>query len=223
MTNLFSFFNSLVFGKEGNYRIPILNTNVKFTSSQGYTYRFSKADSNLFIKIPDIILSSRIFHLLSFSNLHTFIHEMGHTISSKILFKGNDPKIDIYTNSGVGCTKNINPSQLSFIGKLFGQNFSKTIVDASGSITDLLFSAAKIMIATCYYSKITAIAAAILAFGGTFYIAGEALYTIHSIVNMNHGDYGKIAKRSTLHLLIASTAFVAAAYLGISPLLHLRS
>lgn len=96
---MISFGYSLLTGAAGQYTIAEIK--VCFDNQPAPTYSFGQ---DWFIhRAADYCLQSRIFNLATLASLHTFTHEMGHALTSR-LFRDGQAEIIILTRTSTGCT-----------------------------------------------------------------------------------------------------------------------
>lgn len=87
---------------------------------------------------PMQIISGAVCEVLM-EPLLTIIHEGGHLIAAAALFENAKPRLLSswgYQNGKMA----YNPSKLSRLGKIFGENTSRGLVTASGPLADILVS-----------------------------------------------------------------------------------
>lgn len=93
---------------------------------------------NLFVegsKIAATIYTGRSFSNV-FTPIYVFLHELGHAVTAKLLFKNSNPTIEIFNLGLDGGLTNYKDTDLSFIGKFLGTNLSKALVFMNGPITE---------------------------------------------------------------------------------------
>jgi hypothetical protein len=66
------------------------------------------------------------------------IHELGHVLAAKILFRNSNPTITFNISGFDGGQTNVNLNVLSPVGEILGKKVSKAIVTAAGPMTELV-------------------------------------------------------------------------------------
>lgn len=191
---------SLFLGIPETYRI--LDIEVEFKSSNSAFYGFS---NNLIGNIAGGLLKSRVFNVLTFGYLHTFVHEMGHALAYKLV-GGGSSDITISTSHLSGVTRyhsaNLSPIQNS-------------ICSLGGPLADVVFSVAQIFAAFALSAYITTPVAIGIAIGASIWIFGEVFYAATSLLKNDNGDFASIAQNGSLHLLGSIAVMVGVIALGI--------
>src|SRR4051794_5269206 len=130
--------SSLFLGRSGTYNI--LGMQVEFQSDQP---GFHNLSDNPIGKLGDNLLSNRVFNILTMGYLHTFVHEMGHALTYKIVSGGSSQvEIQISTSQLSGVTihhgKNLSPIQHSIYllgGPLANVAFSISLIFAAFALS----------------------------------------------------------------------------------------
>jgi len=195
-----SIIESLLWGKEGSY--TVFGTSVEFKKGEPKNHYFQ--EDGLVFDLANKCMNSKIFCWITLSNLHLFVHEMGHAIAYKLL-TNNDSTIEIFNNYCYGITHFKNSFHML-------PDWKRTIINAAGSVSDVTFSASKLIVATLLTNYISWPLSLIIKISLILWMLGEILYAYSSASENDFGDFGKITKS---HLVFASTALVAPCLLGI--------
>ncbi|MBS0627390.1 MAG: hypothetical protein JSS09_04190 [Verrucomicrobia bacterium] len=210
---------SLLFGKEGNYKIFEIPV------------RFEKRPENL---TEDSFLNSvykiyaYIDKVLFFRNINIFIHEMGHALVFQAF--GKKTQVSVYTNvtAGTAGLTSYHPSIFDKIISLFHQNktlifgFSlsqsqkNSIICVAGPICSALSCSLGMLFANLLHEyKLTPdwirTTIKIISLRN---LTNEIIYAIDSFIQNDKGDFGLIAKNGTLDLLLAGSSLTLASSLG---------
>ena len=176
--------SSILLGTSGEY--SLFGIPVKFDLQSNTVYDFN--GDGLLENIGNFLTKNRVFNILTFGYLHTFVHEFGHALAAKIL--GDSPSIEI--RNGGGVTRGSNSTTFSLL---------------SGPLANLIFSISKIFIACAFRATIGAPLTGLIIAGSAIWIFGELFYAYYSLKNNDHGDSAKIARNGTPQL-VASIAIV---------------
>lgn len=208
-----SFIKSILFGSPGSYNI--CGTSVEYKEDP--LCQPPRVEGAGFVSfLANKCLNSNAFRWLTQGYCHVFIHEMGHAMACKLL-TGRDSRITIKTDTCGALT--YYPRELSNSAK-----WKQSVIDLSGPMSDIAFSTIKIVAANALKSYVSQPVALLLAGGAVLWISGELLYALTSTIQkQDNGDFGRIAKRNTTHLIAAATALVAQAAFGAYALIKLVS
>lgn len=191
---------SLFLGRSGIYECLGIPVTFKKDHIPGGAAFADNAIGNL----GESLLNSRIFHILTFGYLHTFVHEMGHALTHKV--HGASSKIEILTTSLSGFTIPDN-YVLSRI--------QCSIIALAGPLADVIFSVSEIFAAFALSAYLTLPVATTIAIGAGIWIFGEVFYAVDSVLQQNDGDFGMIAKNGFDHLMCATVIMAGVIALGI--------
>lgn len=105
----------------------------------------SKKTENL-LTATHILSRASIVDTLGLSKPNILIHEGGHFLAAKALFKGSNPKIWVKPYQGGG-TSYTASNRLTFLGKIFGKGGSKMVVAGAGLAASTLFICSELAVA----------------------------------------------------------------------------
>jgi hypothetical protein len=201
---IMSILKSLIFGSEGSYHVLGIPVDFrKKESSDPFTTEASGIDL-IFKPIEHEAgfiskLADKCFNGLARAYMHTAVHEMGHAIAYK-LFSGDTPNIVVYSDQG---SEGYTHSQ--WINCL--PAWQRNIVSAAGALGNVAFSSCEL--ATAFALKrYCGPLALVLGSGAAASIAQDLIYSIHSTIKQDDGDFGKIAQSNKTHLALAGAALV---------------
>lgn len=208
-----SFLKSVIFGAEGSYNILGFDVSFKKNDSPRYSFAASTCSSgilSIFTKsigyLADSCLNSKVFHVITQGYAHTFVHEMGHALAFKAL-TNLKPKVSIYTdfcggNNNPGSLKSLSPKILSSIY-------------VAGPMANMAFSSCKLVGAIALRAYLPMPVVATIGVGAVIWMIGELFLAYTSASNNDRGDFGRIARHGSNHLVLASVALVGQCVLGI--------
>jgi len=182
-----------------------MRINITNSDDIGYTLYNSKASLLVrgISRAADFCVKSKMFNLLTLGYVHTFIHELGHAISYQLL-TGGEATINLSTRNCYGSTSYKEGPRSTSAAE-------NTWIDLSGCLADIVFSAIIIIgiFALTYFVSMpqnwSIALRVIVCVPCAFWIIGELLYAAISGYQVDEGDFGKIASRGWLHLLLAFT------------------
>ena len=196
---------SLFYGSEGSYNIFGIQVTFENDQSSNPTDRVLNG-AGLVSKLVLKILKCDAFHHVTQSNLHVFMHEMGHALACKV-FTGQNSEVRIIDKRG-GYTRP--PNLIEQVS-----DWKKTMMEMAGPMGDVTFSICKLVVATTFKSYVSWPVALFIGIGAAFWISGELLYAYVSALKKDNGDFGKIAQRGNTHLAFATVALISQCVLGI--------
>ena len=149
-----------------------------------------------------------VFSYLTVLHLQTLIHELGHALAARAVFKNAAPSITLTPFQGGVTTFSIR--HLSSLGKMFGKPGSLCFVAAMGPICALLISATVIMIGYIAEQKFPELSSYLIAVGnGDFF--SHAFYALTALdassAKPSH-DFCRLAEHG-LHPLAVTVAILA--------------
>lgn len=184
---------------------------INITSDADIGYSLYNPDDNCLIRIvggtADFCLRSKIFSLLTLGHLHTLVHETGHAVAHRVL-TGGEATINLSISSCYGSTTYYPGTRpLSPLGA--------TWIDLSGPLADVIFSVVLIIgiFAITHYVPMSQELSLGLRIGigapAAFWIVGEFFHAGVSACKGDSGDFGKIANRGWLQLLMSIAILVS--------------
>lgn len=210
---------SLFLGKEGKYKI--LEIPVYFAKKTE-----SAKEDNFLDSIGKIY--NYVTRLMFFSNINTFIHEMGHALA----FQAFDKKtlIFVYTNATNGLAGYASSPESLFESlkslwnqketRLFGFSLNEkqinSIICTAGPISSAISCSLGMLFATALNkcNLIPTWMTTAIKIVSITNLAGELNYAINSFIKQDKGDFGLIAKNGLPDLLLAGTSLILASSLG---------
>jgi len=203
---------SILFGSEGCYESKIANISFEKLDRPGYSLIEGAKGSNFFHNcvcyLAEKCLTSKAFILATQGYLHTLVHELGHAGTYKY-FTTHAPNVTIITNHCSGFT--------SYFPRFYrsASPIKKTIMNIGGPMSNMIFSSTKLIAAAALKDYISWPVALVLGTGSVVWMSGELLYAFTSAYKQDQGDFGCIAERSKVHLVISAAALIGQYALGI--------
>ncbi len=207
-----SFLKSVLFGSEGSYNI--LGTSVIFEKSNAPVYAFILPEASgvfsVFTKsiayMATRCLNSYAFRILTQGYAHTFVHEMGHALATRIL-TDKKPIVRIFTDLCMGSNSipdlnGVSPKACS-------------IIYISGPMANMTFCGCKLVAAAALQSYISTPVAVGLGTGAVIWMSGELFLAYVSASRRDYGDFGSLAQQGSRQLTLASTALIGQCALGL--------
>jgi hypothetical protein len=197
-----SFIKSITCGTPGNYNVFGIPVDFKNELSP-----LSPLNGlGKITKFMNFLTNNRIFQLSTLGYVRVFLHEMSHAMMSKLLTYAL-PEVTIYIPNCNGITV--------FYGARSRMAWKNNLVSAAGSMTNIAFSICNIFAINRLKEFLPWPASLVLKAGNAIWITGELLYALASVLQKDHGDFGKIFKSNPFHFAIASTALIAESVLGL--------
>lgn len=201
-----SFLKSALLGSEGSYNI--FGIQAKFEKEVPSFYPSSDLQGAGFVsKAATQCINSNVFRWLTQGYAHTFIHEMSHALTFKLL-TNQDATVRVFKSSCTGETDY--PYSLNNL-----PDWKKNIIYIAGPMGDIAFSTCKLIAATALKNYLSWPIALALGSGAVIWISGELLYAYTSLLNKDAGDFGIIARSGNISLALASTTLVSQVALGV--------
>jgi|688.fasta_scaffold03461_22 hypothetical protein len=199
-------FKTIFFGKQNTFYLHGIK--IIFTKKDSpYLHKF--ATNNLLLSCLSTttknLLTNYTFKIITFSYLHTFVHEVAHALALKALGVKNIC-IEINSNTALGHT--------GIAGKTKLSSWSLTLVDLAGPLANVIFSVSLVYGSYIFSPIISLPFSLFLGAGGTIWICGEYYYALSSLIG-DRGDWANIASRGKLSLLLASAALITPCALAI--------
>ena|SRR3990167_4048207 len=178
-----SLFGSVFLGMEGTYHI----NGIKIEFKENNTPVKRVFGESWFGYSVSCLLNNSAFKILSFTYLHLFVHEMGHSLAGQMMGRCK-PEICIDTLSGTGC---------AYVGG------NSSIIDLAGPLAGITLEVAKLVgavsLAVLLPTPIGLPLGLFLGFGASFLLFGELMYAFIA----QGGDWTSIASNGTLDLVLS--------------------
>jgi hypothetical protein len=215
-----SFLKSVIWGSSGSYNI--LGIPVNFGPDLPPRYLFEPAHppyrlqgAGPLSRLADQCPKNKLFCWGTNGYFHAVVHEMSHALTFK-WFTGVSPAVNVSTNDCQGETCYSDMSTLT--------SWKQTLINVSGPMGDIAFSATKLIAASALKSYLTWPVALAVGSGEVIWISGELLYAYVSGSRKDRGDFGRIAESGgNMHLVLSSAALVGACFSGIAIAIKLAS
>ncbi len=196
------FFQALLLGEEGFYRVGGVKIAFKDIKSP-FTFEGAGVISDLVMRCQ----KNRLFRLLSLAPLHVLVHETGHLLSDRYFTQKDSQTIKIYTTTIGGRTFYCDSDEPL-------PSWQHSITDAAGPLLQMAFSSAQLVAAAAMSDYLPRPVTLLLEAGAIVHMTGELLYAGLSVMKSKDGDFGDIAKRSKVHLAVATAGLVGTCALG---------
>jgi len=128
------------------------------------------------------IISPNLFAFLTGSHMHTLVHEIGHALASKIVFKNPRPKITLFPFTG-GRTK-FETRELTYLGSLLGQPRALAFVASAGPGISLVISSLAMIVGKAVQNRFHKLSLYLIAYGRSDLFA-HAAYALSANFSSN--------------------------------------
>lgn len=220
---------SLLFGSEGHCKV--LGFQVRFTqegpAQNFFTHNFNE---NCFVRAlktgAGLCLKTRVFHVLTLSYMHMFVHEFGHALALKILgrYKGRVDvniqttpilfgKMSVEEGHFVDGKVEVNKSLTPITDHKFSPAIL-TLIHLAGPVADMIFTSALFVAAAVLYGTAMQPVAYGVAAGAALWAAGEMIFALSS-ASQRTCDFGYIRNHGCSHLLFSTIALVGTCAAGV--------
>lgn len=154
------------------------------------------------------IVSSHVFAIVTGSNMHMLIHEMGHALASKLVFKNANPKITLFPPSHA--ITHYEMKKLTPLGKFLGKRKAVILSVAAGPCTSFLACSLAMIVGKVVENRFKELANYLIASGRMefFSLAFLAISAYSSSSARKSQDYFLLSKAGIPPSLFA-TIFVA--------------
>lgn len=196
-----NFISSIFLGSEGSYNF--LGHEIEFNKNLPSSESSLKSNQR---NTDYLKLDKSLIHIISFSFIHTLVHELGHALINQ-LFTEQKSKIFIDTHAGAGSA--------TCPGRWTLSNWKVSLISAAGPMANMAFSIIKL--AAAYFLKAYLPWRIILAIGisSLLAMAHEMHYAYTSVKTKDSGDFDTISKNGSKHLILASTVLITQFAVGL--------
>ncbi len=197
-----SILKSVLLGAEGSYNIlgiPVTFGKYSITTN-------AQDDGSLTTRLAKKLLDNNIVRLGNQAYAHLFAHEMSHAMMTKLLLN-RTPNVYCNTDDCTGSTISVSDS--------FSNDWKNTLIEVAGPMGDVAFATCKLVATKALENYIPWPVTLVLMNGAFMCMANEIICAYESATKRDHGDFGQIARRSRVHLVLASTALITQCAVGI--------
>ncbi len=154
------------------------------------------------------IISPNLFAFIAGSHMHTLVHEIGHAVVSKIVFKNPRPQIILFPFTG-GRTK-FKTGELTYLGNQLGRRQSLAFTVCAGPGLSLLVSSLAMFVGRVVQNRFHTLALYLIAYGRSDLFAHAAYALSANLTSSSRPSHDFfLLSKVGIHPIAISIIFVA--------------